>query len=99
MTSNPGWPRGAGGLLALVLALGLVGCSPTAAPGESARPGAASVPAASGSPAAPVGASTGGSTAAAPVLPKVRIASTAVAASVSPLWLAKDLGIYERNGL
>ena len=30
---------------------------------------------------------------------RLRIASTAIAASIAPLWLAQDTGIFERNGL
>jgi NitT/TauT family transport system substrate-binding protein len=81
---------GVGFLLSALLALGLAGCTPPATPGEGARSSAASGQRSTSAAPAP---------AAPPSLTHLRIASTAIAASVAPLWLAQDTGIFERNGL
>jgi NitT/TauT family transport system substrate-binding protein len=62
--------------------------APATAPGAASAPAPASAPA-SGAAAAP----------ARPLIGPIRIAQAAIAATMSPLWLAKDAGIYERNGL
>src|SRR2546423_1708541 len=97
MASGGGLLRayGVGFLLSMLLALGLTACTP-AAPGQGAgTSGSRAQPSASG-PAAAGGAPAA---AAPPALTRLRIASTAIAASIAPLWLAQDTGIFERNGL
>jgi ABC-type nitrate/sulfonate/bicarbonate transport system substrate-binding protein len=82
---------GIGVLLCVSVVLGLAGCAPAAPAVGGAGPPAGQ----------PAPAPAAGPTEAAvpPALTHVRLASTAVAASMSPLWLAKDAGIFERNGL
>ncbi|HZS00515.1 MAG TPA: ABC transporter substrate-binding protein [Chloroflexota bacterium] len=89
--------KGAGVILTLALLLSSAACAPSQAPAPSARPGAADPT--SSAPAGAAQAAAPASTAAPPAPTHLRIASTAVAASMSPLWVAKDTGIYERNGL
>src|SRR4051794_26822396 len=84
--------RGLGVLLCVSAVLGLAGCAPAAPTAGGAGPPAAGAP-------APAPAAVPTEAAVPPALTHVRLASTAVAASMSPLWLAKDAGIFERNGL
>ncbi len=71
----------------VVLAIGLAGC----------RPPAAAPPAA---PASQGPAPQGGATAAPTAPPRMhlRLGINAVSASIAPIWLAKDTGIFDRYG-
>jgi ABC-type nitrate/sulfonate/bicarbonate transport system substrate-binding protein len=76
-------------LLAIaLLAIGLTGCGPPATPTAPAAPPSSSGAArpAAGAPAAP------------PPRVAMRLGVNALSASITPIWLAKDEGIFEKHG-
>ncbi len=93
------WDSGRVGWIAVLvsLAVAAAGCTGGAPAPAPAGP-SASAPAATAASTAPGSGSTAASTTA-PAPIRARIASTAIAAALAPLWLAQDAGIYERNGL
>ncbi|HZU05624.1 MAG TPA: ABC transporter substrate-binding protein [Chloroflexota bacterium] len=81
-------------VLAMVVLLSLVGCAAPAAPSGSER-GAGE----SRAPAAPAAVADPTPWPATAPRTALRIALNAVSASMGPMWIAKDLGLFEQYGL